>query len=161
MVRLLAAVTVGVLMLGSVVSVWAGEKAKDALIDLMRSDIRAERIAIITEVMDFTEEEASVFWPVYQRYEREQRKINDQRVELIKQYGENYFDMDDGTARHIVKTWVELDIKESYMKKKYFRRFEWVLPTIKAAKFMQLENQINLLIRLQIAAELPMLEEWK
>ena len=33
----------------------------NALIDLMRSDIRAERIAIITEVMDFTEKEASMF----------------------------------------------------------------------------------------------------
>jgi hypothetical protein len=155
------AVVLGLLLFGSATSVWAGEASKDALIDLMRSDIRAERIAIITEVMDFTEEEASGFWPVYRRYEKEQRQINDRRIELIKQYGENYFDMDDGTARHIVKTWTELDIKESYMKKKYFRRFEWVLPTIKAAKFLQLENQINLLIRLQIAAELPMLEEWK
>jgi hypothetical protein len=155
------AVVVGLLLLGSVASVRAGDATMDALIDLMRSDVRAERIAIITEVMDFTEKEASAFWPVYRRYEKEQRKINDRRVELIKQYGENYFDMDDGTARHIVKTWTELDIKESYMKQKYFRRFEWVLPTIKAAKFMQLEGQINLLIRLQIAAELPMLEEWK
>ncbi|UCH83768.1 MAG: hypothetical protein JSW50_15180 [Candidatus Latescibacterota bacterium] len=149
------------LMTGIVSSTWAGDDTVDALIDLMRSDVRAERIAIITEVMDFTEEEASVFWPVYRRYEKEQRKINDKRLELIKEYGKNYFDMPDATARHIVKTWIELDIKESYMKKKYFRRFEWVMGTIKAAKFLQLENQINLLIRLQIAAELPMLEEWK
>ena len=152
---------VGLIFLGSVVPVIAGEATRDALIDLMRSDIRAERVAIITEVMDFTEEEASAFWPVYRRYEKKQRKINDRRLELIKQYGENYFDMDDGTTRHIVKTWNELDIRESYMKKEYFRRFEWVLPTIKAAKFMQLDNQINLLIRLQIAAELPTFEEWK
>ncbi len=153
--------TVALLLTGFVNSVPAGEASKDALIDLIRSDVRAERIAIITEVMDFTDEEASAFWPVYRKYEKEQRKINDRRIELIKQYAENYFDMDDETARHIVKTWVELDIKESYMKKKYFRQFEWVLPTVKAAKFLQLENQINLLIRLQIAAELPMFDEFE
>ncbi|MEJ2719701.1 MAG: hypothetical protein P8181_00990 [bacterium] len=155
--------TVAVIMIlaGSMSLARADDENTDALIDLLRSDVRAERIAIITEVMDFTDKEASAFWPIYREYEKEQRKINDRRIALIKQYTGNYYGMDDATAGHIAKTWIDLDIKEGYLKKKYLRKFEWALSTIQAAKFLQLDGQINLLIRLQIAAELPMLEEWK
>lgn len=161
MIKRVITVAVILILAGSMPQARADDESRDALIDLLRSDVRAERIAIITEVMDFTEKEASAFWPVYREYEKEQRKINDRRIALIKQYAENYFDMDDATAGHIAKTWIDLDIKEGYLKKKYLRRFEWVLSPIRAAKFLQLDGQINLLIRLQIAAELPMLEEWE
>jgi hypothetical protein len=44
------------------------------------------------------------------------------------------------------------------LKKKYFKKFDKVLPSKTVAKFFQLENQINLLIDLQIASELPFIK---
>ena len=36
-----------------------------AYAELLRSDVRTQKVAIITEVMGFTEAEDAAFWPVY------------------------------------------------------------------------------------------------
>ena len=41
-----------------------------AYAELLRSDVRAEKVAILTEVMGFTEAEDKAFWPIYREYER-------------------------------------------------------------------------------------------
>jgi hypothetical protein len=41
----------------------------ESYIELLRSDIATEKMAMITEVMQFSEEEASAFWPVYRDYQ--------------------------------------------------------------------------------------------
>ena len=107
--------------LGIVVLLLAGSvaHAQDEVIEMYRSDLRAEKIAIITEEMAFTQEEASAFWPVYRKYERELRKINDARLALITEYGDNYFELDSATAWRMTKKSIELDIKMSYLKKEY------------------------------------------
>ena len=132
--------------------------AQDAVIEMYRSDLRAERIALIAEEMQFTDEEASKFWPVYRKYEKNLRKINDARLAIITEYADNYFDVTGDMAYDMMKKSIELDIKEAYLKKEYLRKFNWVLPSTKAVKFYQLENLINLLIRVQIAAEVPFVE---
>jgi len=149
-----------ILLLSLLLVVFAGSAvyAQDAVIEMFRSDLRAERIALINEEMQFTDEEASRFWPVYRKYEKELRKINNARLKIITEYAEDYFDVTDDVASGMMKKSIELNIKEAYLKKKYFREFNWVLPTTKAVKFYQLENLIDLLIRVQISAELPFVE---
>ena len=39
-----------------------------AYAELLRSDIQAQKVAILTEVMGFTEAEDSAFWPIYRDY---------------------------------------------------------------------------------------------
>ena len=39
--------------------------AQERLIELMRSDLRTEKVAILTESMAFSEDDAEVFWPIY------------------------------------------------------------------------------------------------
>ena len=130
----------------------------DAFIEMLRSDVRTEKIELIREYMDFTDEEAAAFWPIYTKYEREIRKINDKRLGLIRVYGEHYFDLKDDDARELMKSALELQIKRAHVRKDYFRKFEHALPTKTAVKFMQLEHQISVLVDLQISSELPFIE---
>lgn len=132
--------------------------SQDRVIEMLRADLRAERTAMVEEEMQFTPQEAAVFWPVYQKYENEIRKINDQRIELIHTYAENYTDITDDIAEQLAKKSLELDVKEAYLRKQYFREFNHVLPATRAAKFFQLDNFINLVVKTQIATELPFIE---
>ena len=132
--------------------------SQDRVIEMLRADLRAERTAIVEEEMQFTPQEAAVFWPVYRKYENEIRKINDQRIELIHTYAENYTNITDDIAEQLAKKSLELDIKEAYLRKQYFREFNHVLPATRAAKFFQLDNFINLVVKTQIAEELPFIE---
>src|SRR6476620_1000881 len=64
-----------------------------AYAELLRSDVRAEKVAIITEVMGFSETEDAAFWPVYREYDAEMAKLGDERVALIADYAKNYDQM--------------------------------------------------------------------
>jgi predicted GH43/DUF377 family glycosyl hydrolase len=132
--------------------------AQDAYIELLRSDVKTKKVAIITEVMQFTDEEARTFWPVYREYEVEFAKIGDARIALIKDYAQNYETMTDEKAKELVQKALKLEGRRTKLKRKYFRKFDRVLSSKKVAKFFQLENQINLLIDLQIASELPLIK---
>ena len=75
----------------------------NAYIELLRSDVKTQRIAIIKEAMQFTGAESSAFWPVYKKYEYELDEINDERVELIKDYALNYNNLTDEKSEELIK----------------------------------------------------------
>jgi len=132
--------------------------AQEAYIELLRSDVKTQKVAIITEVMQFTNEEGNAFWPVYREYEVELAKIGDTRIALIKDYAQNYETMTDEKAKELIQRALKLEERRTKLKKKYFRKFDKVLSSKTVAKFFQLENQINLLIDVQIASELPLIK---
>jgi hypothetical protein len=129
-----------------------------AYVELLRSDIRFERVAIITEMMQFTEEEDEKFWPVYREYETALSKVNDERLALIKQYAAAYGNITDEVADRLARGALDLEARRHTLKVQYYDRFKSVLSAKTAAKFLQVENQILLIIDLQIAASLPVVQ---
>ena len=130
----------------------------DAYIELLRSDIRAQKIAVINDVMDFSQEQATAFWPIYREYNGELEKVSDERVKLIKSYLKFYENMTDETAQVLANKSIEIDQKFLDLRKVYFKKFEKALSSKLAAKLMQVDNQINLLIRVQVDSELPLIK---
>src|SRR5690349_11836843 len=82
-----------------------------AYAELLRSDLRAQKIAIITEVMQFSEAEDAKFWPVYREYEAELAKINDDRMALIKEYADNYAALTDPVADKLARRALDLEAR--------------------------------------------------
>lgn len=129
-----------------------------AYTELLRSDVRQEKIAIITGVMQFTEAEDAKFWPVYREYEAELAKINDDRIAGIKQYAATFNAMTDATADQLAHAALDLEARRHALKMKYYDRFKSALSAKTAARFLQVENQLLLLLDLQIAASLPIIQ---
>jgi len=126
-----------------------------AYTELLRSDLRAQKVALIAEVMQFTEEEDAKFWPVYREYEAELAKINDERLALINDYATNYDTLTDEIADRLAKKALDLESRRHTLKATYYDRIKAALSPKTAARFLQVENQILLLLDLQIAASLP------
>ena len=133
-------------------------KDVDAYVELLKSDVRTQKVAIISKALQLTYEESSAFWPVHREYELELSKIIDDRIELINNYVQNYDNLTDEKARELARKVFSLEKRRTKLKKKYFKRFERALSATIAAKFIQVENQINLLIDLQIASKLPLIK---
>jgi hypothetical protein len=129
-----------------------------AYVELLRSDLRSQKIAIITELMDFTEAEDAKFWPVYREYETELAKINDDRLALIKEYAAKYETLTDEVADRLARRALDLEGRRNELKARYYDRFKSVLSPKTAARFLQVENQILLILDLQIAASLPIVQ---
>jgi hypothetical protein len=69
-----------------------------AYAELLRSDVRAQKVAIITEVMGFSEAEDAAFWPIYREYDLEMSRLGDERMALIADYAKQYSKLTDAMA---------------------------------------------------------------
>lgn len=126
-----------------------------AYVELLRSDLRAQKVAIITEIMQFTEAEDEKFWPIYRDYETELGKINDDRMAMIKDYAEHYDALTDEVADRLATKALDLEARRHALTAKTYERCKAVMAPKTAARFLQVEHQIMLLLDLQIAAALP------
>jgi hypothetical protein len=129
----------------------------DADIQLLRSDIQANKNEIITHAMQFTDSESTAFWPVYRDYARDQQKVGDERVQLIKDYAQRYDTMDDAAAKNMVQRLLNIDAKYGNLRQEYWPKFEKALGAKRGAKFFQIDTRLSLLVNLQLISEIPML----
>ena len=140
----------------------AAEESSDlnlrAYVELLRSDLRTQKVAIITEMMEFTEAEDKAFWPVYREYELEMSKLNDERIALIDEYGKTYPNVTDAVADKLATKALDLESRRQALKAKMYERVKQATSAHTAAKFLQVEHQIQLLIDLQISAALPIIK---
>jgi hypothetical protein len=135
-----------------------GRPLTDDDIAVLRQDVQADKTEIITRNMDFTEEQSKAFWPVYREFALEQQKIGDQRVALIKDYAANYNTIDDVQADSYIKRAVKFDEDNASLRKKYIPKFKKAIGAKQTAKFLQVENRLDLLVRVQLAALLPIIK---
>ena len=133
--------------------------AQESYLELMRSDLRTQKTAVITAVMNFSDAEGKVFWPIYREYELELGKLTDGQVDLLKAYAASYDKMDDAKAKELATRWFKFQDDRMALRKRYFKKVESAMSATTAARFLQIENQIGLLIDIQIAQELPLLDK--
>lgn len=129
-----------------------------AYVELLRADVRAQKVAFITELMEFTPAEDKAFWPIYREYDVELSTINDERVTGIEEYAQNYDKVTDALADKLAMKALELESRRTALKQKYYARFKTALSPKTAARFLQVENQLLMIIDLQIAASLPIVK---
>src|ERR1700761_9542933 len=127
----------------------------DSYIESVRADLHADKVAIITKAMNFNDKDAGVFWPIYKKYSYDLSKLDDQRVQLIKEYAQNYNTLTDAQAKDMADRIFKYQSARIDLKKKYFKEFNKQLPAVTVVKFYQLENRLDLLLDLQLASELP------
>jgi len=133
------------------------EPTLDSTIALVRANMQADRTALITTGMNFNEKEGAEFWPIYQQYEYERSKVDDGRVAVIKQYTQKYPTLTDDEAKSMAEQMMEYDSRLVTLKKKYYKKFNKVLPALTVTKFLQLERRVDLMMDMQVESSLPAL----
>lgn len=127
----------------------------ESYIEMMRSDVKTEKTEMITEVMEFSEEEATIFWPIYREYQFELDKIGDEYFATIKDFAKDYDTLTDDKATDLTKRGIKVREKRLDLQKDYFKKFSKALSPVRAARWLQLENQIGLILELQLVSEIP------
>ena len=130
----------------------------NAYAELLRSDVQAQKMAILTEVMEFSEAEDKAFWPIYRDYNAEMAKLGDERVALITEYARVYSQITDDVARSLAMRGMDLDKRRTAALERCFTQVGTALSPKMALKFLQVEHQLLLIIDLQISASLPIVK---
>lgn len=148
-------ITFAMLMPSVVCRAQTGQPSLDSVIEVFRANMRADRATIITEAMKFSDKDAATFWPIYRKYEYERSALDDRRVAVIKEYAEKYSTLTDADAKSMAERMFNCDAGLAAMKKKYFKKFNAVLPALTVTKFFQLEHRIDLLTDMKVESSLP------
>lgn len=134
------------------------EKLSDQDIQMLRSNLRSQRRQVIAANMKLTDAQAEKFWPVYDQYISELVAINGKKYALIKQYVQENGVIPDTQAEGAIKDWIGVDQAVAELRLKYVPLFRSVLSPSEEARFYMVDRRIQLMIDLQLASALPMVE---
>jgi hypothetical protein len=126
-----------------------------AYIALLRSNVRQQKAEMMGAVMQLSAADAAKFWPIYDDYDKELTKLNDLRVANIQEYVNTYDQMTDEKADELIHKAMAYRNQRSELLAKSYERVKQALGGITAARFLQVEDQLLLVIDLQIDSSLP------
>jgi hypothetical protein len=138
-----------------IVSPMAQEKPADNM-QLVREKIKTDKKLFIAQNMDLTESEGKVFWPVYEDYQKELGKLLDKTAKLIDNYAANYQTMTEETAKELINGYLAIEGERVTLMKSFLPKFRKVLPEKKVARYYQLENKINAVVKYELAKLIPL-----
>lgn len=130
----------------------------DSYIELFRSDLQTQKKALLTEAMQFTDDEAKVFWPMYREYELEGSKLGDRRIALLKDYAQHYEQLDDKKTEELIQKSFALQKERVNLREKYYKKAVKLMGIKRSARWAQIEQQIENLLEAQISAQIPLLK---
>ena len=133
-------------------------KTMDKQVDLLRKDLRDAKKQLVAANLPLSGDEAAKFWPGYDSYTQDTMKLNDQRYALIKDYAAAYDNITDANAGKFIRQSIGIDQSASQLRLKWMPKFEQTLGAKKAAMFFQIDRRIALMMDLQLAAEIPLVE---
>jgi len=134
----------------------SNEPSFDSWIESIRADLRADKVAIVGQAMQLSDQDSKVLWPVYRRYEADVAKVNDQRVALMKSYTDKFTTLTEADAKGMIDQSLKFESERIDIRKKYAEEFQKAgLSSLTIAKFLQPEHRLDLLVDLKIASLLP------
>jgi len=129
-------------------------------IALTRASMEAQRKAVVIEGLQLSEENSAVFWPVYNDYREDMQKVIDKRVSVIADYADAYAhgSLSDKGAIKLMERYLKSLESALKVKKSFVRKFKKVLSGKDVARFYQIDHRLDLLVNLQIANGVPLVE---
>lgn len=126
-----------------------------AYVELLRSNVQSAKTEVLTETMQLNDAQSAKFWPIYREYNVKLQALNDKKLAGIQQYAKEYDTMTDPQADDLAKLVLQMEDQRNELKKAYYEKFRTALGGIIAARWLQVENQLLMVIDLQIASSLP------
>jgi hypothetical protein len=154
---LVVALTLTIVLAGVTMPVLAEDKPADNM-QLVKEKIKADKKLFVGDNMQLTEKEAKAFWPVYESYQKDMGKLNDRLLKLIEDYAQNYETMTNQAAQSLTNKYLVLEGERVRMLQSYVPKVSKAVGIKKAARYMQLENKINAIVRFELAANIPLVK---
>lgn len=121
-------------------------------------DPHVARRNLIKQFLLLEPSKAARFWPLYESYQRELDHFRQLRLDLLSSMGENYDNMSETDARHIIEERLRIERGRSELLIKTVEKMERVLTQRELARFLQIELKIKAFVEAGIEEEIPILQ---
>lgn len=128
-----------------------------AYFEVLRSAFNTDKVLLYNGILELTESEAERFWPIYRAYEGELAALADRKLEMIRDFYTRQVSggLSEESAAELAKAWLKNAQGRLDLWRKYHRKISKAVSPVRAAQFLQVENQIAVFMDLAIASEMP------
>ena len=120
--------------------------------------IQSDRAGIVLRSMDLTPEEAKAFTPLYEKFQKELAPSRQQTGRVILDFVNADAKISDANAQRLATQLLTADRNQARLHEKHFKDLLKVLPARKAARYVQIENKIDAVIRYETAKAIPLVQ---
>jgi hypothetical protein len=140
-------------------TVCAQDKSADANMQMLRDRLKVDKKTLVAANMQLTDAEAKAFWPIYDAYQRDLKKINDRLGNAILAYAKAYNagPVSNVSAEKFVDEAIAVDDAEAKLLRVYAADLSKAIPVTKAARYLQIESKIRAAVRYEMAAAIPLI----
>ena len=146
-----------VLLCSVTLPVLAQDKPADTM-HILREKIQADKKLLVATNMDLTEKEAQAFWPIYASYQKDLGLLNGRMLVLLQDFARTYHAMTDEEARKLVGEYLAIERDRVRQKQSYLPKLRQALPEKKVARYLQIENKVEAVIRYELAGKVPLIQ---
>lgn len=120
--------------------------------------LEADKKKIVAQYMELTEAQSQRFWPVYDQYQSELERLAERTRNLLASYAADQQggSLTDEKAQKLLDQWIAIDQDEAKSRAAAAKAVLAVLPTKKAARYLQIESEYRALLRYDLAATVPL-----
>jgi|SRR2546422_5783116 len=153
-------ILLGFAPLGLAQSKTAGADKPASNLEIIHEKLKADKKLIVAKYMALTESEAKKFWPVYEEYQNDLKKNNDQLLRILESYAADYKNksLTDEKAKKLLDEWIAFEQAEGKRRSAFAPKVLQALPPKKAARYLQIENEYRILLRYDLASTVPLVQ---
>ena len=118
--------------------------------------IQSDKKGIVAKSMNLTPEEEKKFWPLYETFQRELQVPQKAHTRALLDFIAAERALTDANAKRISEQVLAASLEEARLNQKHFKQMLKVLPATKAARYMQIENKIQAVVRFEAAKAIPL-----
>lgn len=133
----------------------AGAQPSDEAAVLL-AKVQADKKGVVEKSLSLTPAEAKKFWPLYEKFQRELEVPHREYALAVRDYVSAEKSMTDANATRLARVVLAAGVTEAKMREKHFKEVSKVLPGVKAARYVQIENKIQAIQRYEAAKAIPL-----
>ena len=148
-----AVIVSAVLTLGASPAVAQGVQES---LELSREVIDQQKRVIVAGSLPLTAKEADAFWPLFDEFQKELKKLDGRSDRIIADYTAEYATLSGDGARAMLDEALRLDEDRAKLKRKWVERMARVLPPRHLVRYFQLENKFQAVVTADLARQIPL-----
>ena len=120
--------------------------------------IQSDRAGIVMRSLDLTPAEAKSFVPLFEKFLKELAPSRLQIARAFVDYVNADGKLSDANAQRLAAQVLAADRDQARLHEKHFKDLLKVLPARKAARYVQIENKIDAVMRYETAKAIPLVQ---
>jgi hypothetical protein len=132
----------------------------DTSMEILAQKLKADKKLLVANNLELTDAESKGFWPLYDMYQKDLQLVNERLRKTISDYADAYTQgkgsISNDTAKKLLKETILVEEKEVVLKREYADKIGKVLPATKTARYIQIENKIRAIIKMELAKQIPL-----